>query len=657
MGTLQAALAWAARGFRVFPLEANTKDGFVEPGWVTNATCDPLIIRSWWSCPVTGAERDYNIGCLTTDWIVADVDTKKGKPGLRTMAELALDFDTLTVATPSSGYHLYYRRREEPTGQSPLGEGIDVRSHNGYVVAPGSTIDGVEYRVVVDQLPADFPIHLRHCLQRPRVQSHSAAPSIDLDQPEFIEIASHWLRNNAPKAIEGQNGDDTTYRVCCRVRDFGCSADTCADLLMEIWNPTCSPPWEAEELRHKVENAYAYATGDVGSATAAAAFANITILDPPRSQARPEQNGTPYAFGNALPVSEIEKRPWVFGNILLNRTVTGLVAASGSGKSLAKLILAAHIAVGKDWLGHKCFKAGKSIVFDAEDDVKEMSRRLFAICLVYKLDWETVRRNVCLVSQDEILLQLTTSGQYPSINNDQIVSLVEKLRDPEVVMLAVGPLVELHSQPENDSITMRYVMGVLKLIAREGDVAVLVDHHTAKPPVASSQAWVGDQYAGRGSSAFPAAVRRMLTMYAASDEDCADLAVPIAQRKDFVRLDDGKVSYGRAGGVRWLRWTEVRLSNGDDVGVLAPYDVKDSVEGAARLLAGVLIAEMRKSATALMKLEDAIGLLMRDPLVAREGRATTRNRLERALTEPVTVDGVEVSILRGAKGIEGIQMR
>jgi hypothetical protein len=654
MSTLQAALAWAARGFRVFPLQENSKDP-LDVGWTTSATCDPLVIRAWWLDPVTGAERAYNIGSLTNGWLVPDIDTKEGKPGLQTMADLGLDFDTLTVATPGLGYHLWYQGLAEPTGQSPLGPGVDLRSHNGYVVAPGSVINGVEYRVVLDQNPAPFPEHLKGRLKRPRERAAKATIDIELDQPEFLEIAADWLRKAAPPS--------GTYIVACRMRDFGLSEKTAAELMYEIWNPLRAVARTFDEITLKVAHAYAYATGDAGSATAAAAFAGVDIIPPPL---RPDElarvgavggNGSPYAFGNALPVSEIEKRPWVFGNILLNRTVTGLVAASGSGKSLAKLILAAHIAVGKDWLGHKCFKAGKSISFDAEDDVKEMSRRLFAICLVYKLDWETVRRNVCLVSQDEILLQLTTSGQYPSINNDQIVSLVEKLRDPEVVMLAVGPLVELHSQPENDSITMRYVMGVLKLIAREGDVAVLVDHHTAKPPVASSQAWVGDQYAGRGSSAFPAAVRRMLTMYAASDEDCADLAVPIAQRKDFVRLDDGKVSYGRAGGVRWLRWTEVRLSNGDDVGVLAPYDVKDSVEGAARLLAGVLIAEMRKSATALMKLEDAIGLLMRDPLVAREGRATTRNRLERALTEPVTVDGVEVSILRGAKGIEGIQMR
>ncbi len=659
MGTLAAALAWAARGFRVFPLEEGTKDRFVELGWITNATTDPLIIRSWWTDPVTGVERNYNIGCLTTEWIVIDIDTKGGKRGLQTMVELALEFDTLTVATPGGGYHLYYRTlKGRVTGQSPLGRDVDVRSHNGYVVAPGSIIDGREYKVVIDDNPIQFPAHLRDRLHEPKEhRAHRDPPAIDLDQPEFIEIAAHWLRSQAPPAIEGQNGDDTTYRVCCRVRDFGCSAAVCFDLLADLWNDKCEPPWEAEELRRKVENAYQYASGIAGGATAQAAFSEVAVLEPPHARFHHGPNGTPYHFGNLLAIGEIETRPWVFGTILMNRTVTAVFAGPGAGKSMLKLILAAHLACGKDLLGHKCFKAGQTLVFDAEDDVKEMSRRLHAICVVYGLDLDTVRRNVCLVSQDDVLLQLTTSGPFPTINMEQVGHLIDKLRDPEVVAVMLGPLAELHSSSENDNIAMRYIMGVLRLIAQEGDVAVFVDHHTSKPPMASSQAWVGDQFAGRGASSIPAAARRVITMYPASEDDCADLGVPVDQRKEFVRLDDGKVSYGKTGGPRWLRWREIRLWNGDDVGVLAPYDVKDSVENASRTMAHALITEMQAKSSATLSLDQALSVLMRDPLAAKEGRAVARSRLERSLAEAIKIDGVEVSLLRGTKGLEGVSMR
>ena len=658
MSTLAAALAWAARGFRIFPLHENSKEP-LDVGWTTTATTDPAVIRTWWTDPVTGVERNYNIGCLATDWIIPDVDTKRGKVGLHTMAEIGLEFDTLTVATPSGGYHLYYQRLDRLVGQGPLGRDIDVRSYNGYVVAPGSIINGVEYRVVIDDPIAPFPEHLRHLLSTPRERLTRVEPDIDLDQPEFLDMAKLWLQTAAPKAVEGQNGDDVTFRVACRVRDYGVGPDYCFSLMEEHWNPTCSPPWEAEELRHKVDNAYRYAKGIAGSATPAVAFADVEILEPPDARFYHGPNGTPYHFGGLLALGEIEARPWIFGSLLMTGTVTAVFAGPGAGKSLLKLILAAHMACGKDFLGHKCHKAGKAIVFDGEDDVKEQSRRLHGICSVFGLDLETVRKNVCLVSPDEIMLQLTEGGKFPMVNRESVGQLIETLKDPEIVMLAIGPLAELHQENENDNVAMRYVMGILRMIAQKASVAVFVDHHTAKPPVASSQAWVGDQFAGRGASAIPGSARRIITMYGASQEDCATLGVRLDQRGEFVRLDDGKVSYGLKGGPLWLRWTSVHLWNGDEVGVLAPYDVKDSAAQAARALAGALIEEMRhgKEPTAMLSLDKVIGVMMRDPLTAREGRTVARNRLERALADPVTIDGVEVSLSREAKGLMGVVMR
>src|SRR5687768_13285738 len=99
-GTLDAALAWAARGFRVFPLAEGTRDTPIVP-FADVASADPAQIRAWWLDPVMGAERDYNIGVLTTGFVVIDIDVKNGKAGLDSFAKLGGQFDTLTVQTPS----------------------------------------------------------------------------------------------------------------------------------------------------------------------------------------------------------------------------------------------------------------------------------------------------------------------------------------------------------------------------------------------------------------------------------------------------------------------------------------------------------------------------------------------------------------------------
>jgi bifunctional DNA primase/polymerase-like protein len=77
--------------------------------------------------------------------------------------------DTLTVATPA-GLHLYFRVPVGVTvgstsgGRSALGAGIDTRGPGrrtgGYLVGPGSVVNGARYTVVRDSTIAELPVWL-----------------------------------------------------------------------------------------------------------------------------------------------------------------------------------------------------------------------------------------------------------------------------------------------------------------------------------------------------------------------------------------------------------------------------------------------------------------------------------------------------------------
>jgi len=62
-----------------------------------------------------------------------------------------------------------------------------------------------------------------------------------------------WLETRDP-AVEGQHGDDWTFRTACHVLDFGVSEDEACDL-MQDWNARCVPPWAAKDLAAKVRSA------------------------------------------------------------------------------------------------------------------------------------------------------------------------------------------------------------------------------------------------------------------------------------------------------------------------------------------------------------------------------------------------------------------
>jgi hypothetical protein len=148
---LDAALSYAAQGMYVFPTHdiasgsCSCKQSCPSPGkhprtqrGLNDSTIDPVTIASWWR---TWPSANVAIDCGRSGLVVADVDVKKGARGEATMRwflERSPAFrETLMVSTPTGGFHFYFTGQRK-SGQGTLGEGIDVRSTGGYVLAPPS---------------------------------------------------------------------------------------------------------------------------------------------------------------------------------------------------------------------------------------------------------------------------------------------------------------------------------------------------------------------------------------------------------------------------------------------------------------------------------------------------------------------------------------
>ncbi|MFJ7990357.1 bifunctional DNA primase/polymerase [Streptomyces sp. NPDC096351] len=169
-----AAKAYAY-GLALFPLQPGGRRPAAEE-WQATASADPTVLAAW------PADANIGVACRRSRLVVLDLDVKHDDNGIDTLGwHLARRREpwpqTLTVATPSGGRHVYFRARAGWTvpsssgGRTRLGPGIDVRApgrrFGGYVVGPGSTVDTGHYEISVDAPVQTLPAWMAGLIGRP----------------------------------------------------------------------------------------------------------------------------------------------------------------------------------------------------------------------------------------------------------------------------------------------------------------------------------------------------------------------------------------------------------------------------------------------------------------------------------------------------------
>lgn len=649
MSKLQAALNWAARGFRVFPLLPNSKEPVHSEEWYNHATTDPDKIRSMWRMPVIGGEFDYNIGVDCTDMVVVDVDTKEGKNGHHEYVSLGGTYETLVIRTPTGGFHCYFQGPD--SSNASIASAVDIRSHHGYVVGPGSTIDGVPYTVITDREPEWIPLAIDKLVKPPYTRRETTHENYD--NPAAIQAGINFLESVAP-AIEGQRGDDHTFQVAARlVREYALSPPTALALLLEHWNPRCLPPWLPDELAQKVDNAFAYASAEIGRQDPSVVFQNVRVEPPPSVFAQSN-----LAWGNAMLPASIIARPWIIDRMLMRGKVT-IVGASGSaGKSSLGLAIAAHGAVGKDFGAFKSMGGPfSSIIFNGEDEIEEQSRRLIALCSAYGLDFDVVRQRVFLMSYEEAEIKLVSAEGRKYIRNTPVIDqLIDLCRDgPDVGMLLLDPLVDLHTCDESDSTAMNEVMAVMQSIARRANIGVMVMHHTTKNSGERQESRIGNADAFRGSSGIVNKSRVAFTLMDASASDVEDYDMQTDERHLWVRLDDAKMNISaKTNKPVWFKKIGVRIASGDIVGVLHYQELNKGTTQLRIRMADVLIQTMLANGSGSLTIMQAVAVLKGgEPIMANKKDTEVKAKLVEMFSTPVDIRGRTLHVRKEGSDMKG----
>jgi bifunctional DNA primase/polymerase-like protein len=167
-----------AAGLAVFALPPGAKRA--PAGWADQVTTDPAVVASW------PAGSNVGVACRASGVVGVDLDRKDGVDGVATLRALCAAArwpwpDTFTVATAHGGLHLYFRAPADVVIPSSIGRwpGVDVRAPGqrlgGYLVGPGSLVDGQPYAVERDVPIAALPGWLTAKLTRRSSAAAAAA--------------------------------------------------------------------------------------------------------------------------------------------------------------------------------------------------------------------------------------------------------------------------------------------------------------------------------------------------------------------------------------------------------------------------------------------------------------------------------------------------
>ena len=464
---LEAALAYAELGYRVFPCAPGTKKPLTQNGF-HDASADPAQIEAWWS-----TWPNANVAMPTEGMLVVDQDGRDNS-WLRDSPERQADLAGAPMSlTPRGGNHRIMR---QPPGKhwrcstGKLAPHVDVRADGGYVVLPPSvTGDGVyrwqetmELDCPPDKLP-EPPGWLAEMLDRLAARSDAA------DQDTSCSPGGN--------AIPSGQRNGTLARLAGAMRRVGMTEAEILSALIRVNEDRCQPPLSSLEVEHIAASIARYEPDQV----------SVAVIEDHYAQDFPTEPAS--RFVSALVLCEEFKtmcNPIIAG-LLREGEIMNVIAAPKTGKSWLVLNLALSVATGRPWLDFPALP-GRVLLIDNELHPETLANRIPRVADAMDLPLadvkdafyvETLRGRLVDLYRMEPYFRSLPVGFFKVIILDAFYRFIPRDTD------------------ENDNGTMANLYNVLDRCAAHLKTGFVLVHHTTKG--LQSEKSVTDVGAGAGS--------------------------------------------------------------------------------------------------------------------------------------------------------------
>lgn len=276
---------------------------------------------------------------------------------------------------------------------------------------------------------------------------------------------------------------------------------------------------------------------------------------------------------------DLPKEPWLIPGELLAGDLTVWAAPGATGKSSRSLQVAVALGRGEgSAMGLKPLRRTKVWVINREDRPNQQRKRIAAICKLFGYNPAGIQGWIHLLNSDLTGTCLAKRGRNGEpVEGPDVQPVIQYILDNGIGAVIIDPLVSIHGLTESNNDEMRFLMEVLRRIARITGAAIWLIHHSNKPSGASSEGRAGDVNSARGASDITNAPRIAKTMYSMPQSEAKKWGVPAETCHRYVRIDDAKTNhYAMNATPQWFEKVAVPLDNGENSFALRPVQLGDA---------------------------------------------------------------------------------
>jgi AAA domain/Primase C terminal 2 (PriCT-2) len=331
------------------------------------------------------------------------------------------------------------------------------------------------------------------------------------------------------------------------------------DAATAFWDTCKTPHTGWGTLMRTLERVNPTGHEQVKAAAAKAAFADAAATNVARIKGAGLK---PVALFRA---KNLPPRKFLYGRSVIAENISMLVAPGGAGKSALTMVDAVAMASGRALLpGDKPVRPLRVLYHNGEDGMDEQLRRLAAVLEHHRLKHSDLNGNLYLTSGRDLPLKLARQAKNGAEEVPGAVDgLVDLMLAKNIDVLILDPLGAMHDLSENSNEAANYLMGMLRQIMDRTSAAIGLVHHSNKAAAMDmAAAGVG---ASRGASAFTDAARVVRQLARMTASEAAQMGIAECNRRDYLRIDNGKANLSRAEDAHWVKIIGVRLDNGADL--------------------------------------------------------------------------------------------